>query len=68
MGIGQFEVDAYEADGLAFWDAIDTNLAIGPPPIPPVTGDQLLFSQFADLGPSYKRLTRTLTVPAAARP
>ena len=26
MGIGQFEVDAYEADGLAFWDAIDSNL------------------------------------------
>ena len=64
MGIGQFEVDAYQADGLAFWDAIDTNLVTGPPPIPPVTGDQLLFSQVADLGPSYKRLTRTLTVPA----
>ena len=64
MGIGQFEVDAYEANGLAFWDAIDTFLATGGPPIPPVTGDQLLFSQIADLGPSYKRLTRTLSVPA----
>jgi hypothetical protein len=66
MGIGQFEVDAYEEGGLAFWDAIDTNLVLGPPPIPPVTGDQLLFSQVADSGPSYKRLTRTLTVPAGA--
>jgi Peptidase family M1 domain/Peptidase M1 N-terminal domain len=62
MAIGQFEVAEYEADGLAFWDAIDSNLVTGPPPIPPVTGDQLLFSQVGE--PSYKRLTRTLTVPA----
>ena len=62
MGIGQFEVDAYEADGLAFWDAIDSNL-VNPPPIPPVTGNQLLFSQIGEQGPSYKRLTRTIQVP-----
>jgi Peptidase family M1 domain/Peptidase M1 N-terminal domain len=62
MAIGQFEVGAYEADGLAYWDAIDSALVTSPPPIPPVTGDQLLFSQVGE--PSYKRLSRTMTVPA----
>lgn len=63
MAVGQFEVDAYEADGLAYWDAIDSKFVVQPP-IPPIDGDQLLFSQVADQGPSYKRLTRSLTVPA----
>ena len=30
MAIGQFDVDAYSADGLQYWDAIDSVAAGGP--------------------------------------
>jgi hypothetical protein len=62
MAIGQFDVRSYEADGIAYWDAIDSVLVTGPPPVGPVTGEQLLYSQIGE--PSYKRLTRTIQVPA----
>jgi hypothetical protein len=62
MGIGQFAVDAYQSGGIEYWDAIDSLLVTGPPPIPPVSGSQLLYSQIGE--PAYKRLTRTITVPA----
>jgi hypothetical protein len=62
MAIGQFDVRSYEADGIAYWDAIDSVLVTGPPPVTPVTGEQLLYSQVGE--PSYKRLTRTIQVPA----
>ena len=63
MAVGQFDIHAYQKDGIKFWDAIDPALlADKAPPITPVAGSQFLYSQVADL--SYKRLTRTITVPA----
>ena len=59
MAIGEFAVDAYEDVGLPFWDAIDPDLFTG---FAPRTGTQFALSQIADL--SYKRLARTITVPA----
>jgi Peptidase family M1 domain/Peptidase M1 N-terminal domain len=62
MAIGEFEVRAYQDDGIKYWDAIDSALmADAEPPITPIAGDQFLYSQRADS--SYKRLTRTIDVP-----
>ena len=58
--IGEFEENAYRINGISFLDAIDPQLTI--PPVSPRTGAQLLVSQIADS--SYKRLTRTIAVPA----
>jgi hypothetical protein len=58
MAIGEFDVRKYRDDGLKFWDAIDPDLL---EPFGPRTGDQFALSQAADL--SYKRLTRTISVP-----
>jgi Peptidase family M1 domain/Peptidase M1 N-terminal domain len=62
MAIGQFDMRSYVADGVKYWDAIDSSL-MGDiaPPLTPTTGTQLLYSQIGE--PAYKRLTRTLTVP-----
>jgi len=57
--IGEFEINAYRAGGVKFWDAIDPDLFTPPQPR---TGEQYALSQFADL--SYKRLARTISVPA----
>lgn len=61
--IGEFQVDAYQADGLRFWDAVDPDLFVAPT-IEPHSGDQLAWSQETGDGASYKRLSRTITVPA----
>ena len=57
--IGEFDVKAYRADGIKFLDAIDPDL-LAPPA--PRTGKQFAISQIGE--PSYKRLSRTLRVPA----
>ena len=63
MAIGQFDVDAYSADGLQYWDAIDSSLLADlAPPVAPPSGAQLLYSQISE--PAYKRITRTIAVPA----
>ena len=58
--MGQFDVRSYEHDGIHLWDAVDPVLY--EPVATPRTGTQFLISQQADS--SYKRLTRTLTVPS----
>jgi Peptidase family M1 domain/Peptidase M1 N-terminal domain len=58
--IGEFDLRAYREDGIRFWDAIDPNLF--DPTGVPRTGQQFALSQRAD--GSYKRLTRTIAVPA----
>jgi hypothetical protein len=60
LAIGQFEVDAYEADGIAFWDAVDPDLL--EPVAVPTDGDQFAISGIADN--VYTRLARTISVPA----
>ena len=62
MAVGEFDVRAYRHDGLRFWDALDPDLF---DPVEPRTGDQFALSQVGDL--SYKRLARTISVPAAGR-
>ncbi len=59
MAIGSFDVRAYRANGLKFWDALDPRLF--EPIAEPRTGTQYALSQAGDL--SYKRLARTITVP-----
>ena len=61
--IGEFVVDGYRADGLRYWDAIDPDLFVQPAPTPR-TGSQYAWSQQTGDGASYKRLSRTITVPA----
>ena len=57
--IGEFDLSAYRKDGIRYWDAIDPDLFAGPVPR---TGARYAISQRADL--SYKRLARTISVPA----
>ena len=57
--IGEFNLRAYRKDGIRYWDAIDPDLFT---PITPRTGDGYALSQKADS--SYKRLSRTISVPA----
>ncbi len=57
--IGEFEVDAYRKNGIRYWDAIDPDLLAAPEPR---TGRRFALSQVANL--SYKRLMRTIDVPA----
>jgi hypothetical protein len=59
--LGQFRVHAYQANGLQMYDAVDPDLY--QPLAAPRTGNGYVFSQRANS--SYKRLTRTLPVPAA---
>ena len=62
MAIGQYDVAAYERNGIRYWDAIATPL-LEPliPELLPVDGAQMAHSQVGDS--SYKRLTRTIDVP-----
>lgn len=60
LAIGEFDVDAYRRDGVRYWDAVDPDLFV--PVATPRTGSHLLVSGAADA--SYKRLARTITVPA----
>jgi Peptidase family M1 domain/Peptidase M1 N-terminal domain len=57
--IGEFDLRAYREDGIRYWDAIDPDLLVPPQPR---TGEQFAISQKAEQ--SYKRLTRTIDVPA----
>ena len=58
--IGEFDLRAYKEAGIRFWDAIDLDLF--DPVAEPRTGSQFAISQQAE--PSYKRLARTISVPA----
>ena len=57
--IGQFDVRAYRQDGIRYWDALDPDLFATPSPR---SGARYAYSQVANL--SYKRLARTIAVPA----
>src|SRR3712207_261772 len=57
--IGEFELRAYREKGIRFWDAVDPDLYDR---VAPRTGEQFAISQRAE--GSYKRLTRTIAVPA----
>jgi Peptidase family M1 domain/Peptidase M1 N-terminal domain len=59
--IGEFDLRSYRNAGIRYWDAIDPDLFA--PTGTPRTGLQFAISQ--DGEPSYKRLARTITVPAA---
>ena len=62
MAIGQFDVRSYRADGIKYWDAIDSQLMEDRlPAAAPTNGTQLLYSQVGE--PAYKRLTRVIAVP-----
>ena len=61
MAVGKFELNPYRAAGVAYLDAIGTKLF--DPVAAPRSGTQFAISQIGDL--SYKRLTRTISVPAA---
>jgi hypothetical protein len=58
--IGHYEINKYRANGVRYWDAIDSTLF--EPVAAPRTGTQLAISQTANN--SYKRLARTISVPA----
>ena len=58
--IGEFDINAYKKNGIRFWDAVDPDLYEAP--AAPRTGSQFAISQRAE--PSYKRLERTIAVPA----
>jgi hypothetical protein len=58
--IGEFDINRYRADGIRYWDAIDT--ALFEPVATPRTGAKFAISQIANL--SYKRLAHTISVPA----
>ena len=57
--IGQFEIRDRTVDGIRYWDAIDPDL-LKPPQ--PRSGQRYAFTGVGQ--PSYKRLMRTVTVPA----
>ncbi len=61
VAIGGYDSTSYEADGIWFWDSIDTDLS-DPVIATSRTGDQFAFSGVADM--TYKRLARTIAVPA----
>jgi Peptidase family M1 domain/Peptidase M1 N-terminal domain len=60
IAIGEFDLRSYQAGGLPYWDALDPDLFR---PFAPRTGERFLLSGFSQ--PSYKRLTRTIAVPAS---
>jgi hypothetical protein len=62
MVIDDLEMRDYVVDGIAYWDAVDADLMVAAPSVTPVAGSQFLWSQRADI--AYKRLTRTISVPA----
>ena len=58
--VGEWDLDAYRAGGIRYWDALDPDLFDVPQPR---TGSSFALSQAADT--TYKRLSRTFDVPAA---
>ena len=63
MSMGEFDVKRYRVGRLRYWDAIDPDLFENPAP-EPRTGSQYAWSQQSFETPSYRRLARTITVPA----
>jgi hypothetical protein len=61
MSIGHLEIDAYRADGVRYWDAIDTSFFA--PVASPRTGSHFALSQQADS--AYKRLVHRIDVPSS---
>ena len=59
VDIGQFDLKAYRDDGIEYVDALDPDLFASPSP---ATGSRFAISQAANY--SYKRLARTIAVPA----
>jgi hypothetical protein len=59
VNVGEFDIRAYKKHGIRYWDAFDPDLFVKPQPR---TGTQFAISQKGDT--SYKRLTRTISVPA----
>jgi hypothetical protein len=57
--VGTFDLHSYSRKGIRFWDAVDTALLV---PFAPRTGSRFAIS--GTTPSSYKRLTRTLHVPA----
>jgi hypothetical protein len=57
MAVGDFDVDAYREGRLKYWDAIHEDLIDEP-----ASGEQFAVSQAAES--AYKRLSRTIAVPA----
>jgi hypothetical protein len=60
--IGEFDVSAYRADGIRYWDAIDPDLFA--PPVAAHSGASLAYAGQGDN--AYKRLQRAITVDAAS--
>ncbi|MET0492209.1 MAG: M1 family metallopeptidase [Actinoplanes sp.] len=58
--VGEYRIDAYRSNGVKYWDAIDPQLF--EPAAVPRTGSRMAYTQ--DGAPSYKRLTRSVDVPA----
>ena len=58
--VGQFDLRAYKHKGIKMWDAFDPDL--WDPTGTPRTGTQFAISQTGE--PSFKRLARTIAVPA----
>jgi hypothetical protein len=59
VNTGNFDVSRYQADGIKYWDAVDSDFAT--PFAAPRTGSQFAISQVANS--SFKRLSRTIDVP-----
>jgi hypothetical protein len=60
MSIGDLHIQAYEQDGIRYWDSIPTRYLAR---VVPPTGERFLISQQA--ADSYERLTRIISVPPA---
>ena len=57
--IGEFDLRAYREDGIRYWDALDPDLLV-----PPAAAHRRAIRDLSGREPSYKRLTRTISVPA----
>ncbi|MDQ0371385.1 M1 family metallopeptidase [Catenuloplanes indicus] len=58
--VGEFRLNAYRSGGIRYWDAVDPDLYA--PPATPSTGERFALSGVGE--PGYRRLTRTIDVPA----
>jgi len=58
--VGEYQLKAYRSGGIRYWDALDPKLYA--PAALPRTGTRMALTQ--DGEPAYKRLTRTIDVPA----
>lgn len=61
MTVGEFDVSAYRANGVKYWDAVDPDLYA---PVAVPNGTQFAWSDRYDGAASYKRMTRVIDVPA----